>query len=74
MARDVERQRRIEAEENYQSLHEEYERVRDAADDYRKKCQEIKQDRFDAIAQLIMKAIAADDTASKVLGFSEESK
>lgn len=74
MARDVERQRRIETEENYQSLHEEYERVRDAADDYRKKCQEIKQDRFDAIAQLIMKAIAADDTASKVLGFSEESK
>ena len=77
MARDVERQRRIEAEKNYQSLHEEYERVRDAADDYHKKCQEltqIKQDRFDAITQLIMKAVAADDTANKVLGFSEESK
>lgn len=77
MARDVERQRRIEAEENYQSIYEEYERVRDAADDYRKRCQEltkIKEDRFDAIAQLIMKAVAADDTASKVLRFSEEIK
>ena len=77
MARDVERQRRIEAEENYQSLHEEYERVREIADNYHHKCQElsqIKNDRFDSIAQLIMKAVAADDTASKVLGFSEESK
>ena len=77
MARDVERQRRIEAEENYQSIYEEYERVRDAADDYRKRCQEltkIKEDRFDSIAQLIMKAVAADDAASKVLRFSEEIK
>lgn len=77
MARDVERQRRIEAEENYQSIYEEYERVRDAADEYRKRCQEltkIKEDRFDSIAQLIMKAVAADDAASKVLRFSEEIK
>lgn len=77
MARDVERQRRIEAEENYQSIYEEYERMRDAADEYRKRCQEltkIKEDRFDSIAQLIMKAVAADDTASKVLRFSEEIK